>query len=577
MSAPAPAGAPRPRACAAPALLVLAALALVAALRWRLLAIPLERDEGDFAYGAQLLLDGAAPYAEAYGMRLPGVFAAYALSIAAFGASAEGIRMGLLCANAASSALLFALGRRVADAAAGAGTAVAFAALSLGSAVLGPIAHTEHFALLPVLGAFLLLAGPHGAWRAAAAGLLLGLAFATKQSAAPLVVFGVLLAAAAARRAGRSARRAALACAAAAAVPLLGVALAAGLAGSFASFWFWTLQYPLVYAAAPSRAELLGALGARLAALGIGAAPLLLLAAAGVAVGLRTARLRPALRLALAWLLFAFAAVALGGRFRPQHFVLLLPPLALLGGLAVSALGEAPRLRWPHAAQALLVAVAALGSLWGDRELLLHLGPHAASRALHGANPFPEAAAVGAWLREHSEPGDRIAVLGSEPEIYFYARRRAATPYVYAYELVQPHPYAARMQSELIERLEADPPRFVVFVNVGLSWQPAPGVRNRVLEWYRARVPGSYTQVGQVNLGRGRSEAVWGAAAARAPRSAQGWISIWERGEHRGSDAGRRPVRASGPAPRPGVTSASAGARRATPAGESRPARAAPG
>jgi len=80
-------------------------------------------------------------------------------------------------------------------------------------------------------------------------------------------------------------------------------------------------------------------------------------------------------------------------------------------------------------------------------------------------------------------------------------------------------------------RLEAAPPRFLVFVNAGLSWQPAPGVRNRVLEWYRARAPQLYTQVGQVNLSRERSEYVWGPEAARAARSALGWISVWERRE----------------------------------------------
>src|SRR5262249_14238242 len=63
----------------------------------------------------QRLLDGAAPWAEVYGMRPPGVYAAYALAIAAFGPSAEAIRLGLLCATAATAALLFGLGAREAS------------------------------------------------------------------------------------------------------------------------------------------------------------------------------------------------------------------------------------------------------------------------------------------------------------------------------------------------------------------------------------------------------------------------------------------------------------------------------
>ena len=257
--------------------------------------------------------------------------------------------------------------------------------------------------------------------------------------------------------------------------------------------------------------------------------PLWVLAAAGALAGSRSPARWRAARFALLWLAFAGLAVAVGQRFRPQHFLLLLPPAALLAGLATSALAELARRGRPAVGLG-IAAAAAVAMLWGDRALLFRLDGAAASRALHGANPFPEAAAVGAWLREHSEPGDRIAVLGSEPEIYFYAQRRAATPFVYAYELVQAHPEAQRLQQELIARLEAAPPRYLVFVNVGLSWQPAPGVRNRVVEWYRDRVPGSYTQVGQVNLvSRERTDYVWGPDAARAPRSASGWIAVWER------------------------------------------------
>ena len=67
-------------------------------------------------------------------------------------------------------------------------------------------------------------------------------------------------------------------------------------------------------------------------------------------------------------------------------------------------------------------------------------------------------------------------------------------------------------------------------MNVGLSWQPAPGVRNRVVEWYLERVPGRYAQVGQVNLvSSDRTDYVWGPDAARAQHSGQGWIAVWER------------------------------------------------
>ena len=50
---------------------------VVLAIRIRLLGIPLERDEGEYAYAGQLMLQGIPPYKLAYNMKLPGIYAAY--------------------------------------------------------------------------------------------------------------------------------------------------------------------------------------------------------------------------------------------------------------------------------------------------------------------------------------------------------------------------------------------------------------------------------------------------------------------------------------------------------------------
>jgi hypothetical protein len=46
-------------------------LGLVIVIRIRLLGIPLERDEGEYAYAGQLMLQGIPPYEFAYNMKLP--------------------------------------------------------------------------------------------------------------------------------------------------------------------------------------------------------------------------------------------------------------------------------------------------------------------------------------------------------------------------------------------------------------------------------------------------------------------------------------------------------------------------
>jgi hypothetical protein len=74
-------------------------LATVVYVRIRLLPVPLERDEGEFAYMGQLLLKGFAPFTHAYTMKLPGVSVVYAFFMALFGQSPTAIHLGLLLVN----------------------------------------------------------------------------------------------------------------------------------------------------------------------------------------------------------------------------------------------------------------------------------------------------------------------------------------------------------------------------------------------------------------------------------------------------------------------------------------------
>src|SRR5580698_4150326 len=97
-----------------PARIVLALILLATAIiRIRLLPIPLERDEGEYAYAGQLILQGIPPYSVASNMKLPGTYAAHAIIMAIFGQTIAGIHFGLLLVNAATILLVFALGQRL--------------------------------------------------------------------------------------------------------------------------------------------------------------------------------------------------------------------------------------------------------------------------------------------------------------------------------------------------------------------------------------------------------------------------------------------------------------------------------
>lgn len=109
---------------------LLLVILLVAGIRFHLRTMPLERDEGEYAYAGQLILQGIPPYALAYNMKLPGTYAAYAAIMAAFGQTATGIRLGLLLINVATIVLVFLLAQKLAGTLAGFVAGTTYAALS---------------------------------------------------------------------------------------------------------------------------------------------------------------------------------------------------------------------------------------------------------------------------------------------------------------------------------------------------------------------------------------------------------------------------------------------------------------
>jgi hypothetical protein len=139
-------------------ILLVVVILIVVFIRVHLLAMPLERDEGEYAYAGQLMLQGIPPYQLAYNMKFPGVYAAYALVMWIFGESSTGIHLGLLIANLAIIVIVFLLARQLVGLIAAIAAAASYTILSASPSVLGLAAHATHFVMLPtLLGALVLL------------------------------------------------------------------------------------------------------------------------------------------------------------------------------------------------------------------------------------------------------------------------------------------------------------------------------------------------------------------------------------------------------------------------------------
>lgn len=502
-------------------LFVALAILLTVVVRVRLRDMPLERDEGEYAYAGQLILQGTPPYKDAFNMKLPGTYVAYAMSMALFGKTSAGVHLGLALVNAATVWLMFLLGKKLLDATAGATAAVTYALMSLSPDVLGLAGHATHFVVLPAVGGVLLLLRAIET-RAIkfhfTAGLLFGLAFVMKQHGVFFGIFGGVFliwercsprllgpgnGGLGSRRAPR--RRAGEAIAldwpalfkelamfsAGCLLPYLGMCLWLWLAGVFPQFWFWTVAYgskyasgiPLVKASDVTSATLRTVVGPNLV--------FWLLPWVGSLMMWWDERLDANRRfLVTALFLFSLASISVGFYFRQHYFILLLPAVALLIAVAVSR--SVLLLRGDQSVELFLalgvvmVAVVATGAvLVGNGAVWFTLTPNKAVEQIYASTIFGDTRAAADLISKNTSADARIAVIGSEPEIYFYSGRRSATGHIYTYALMETHPYALTMQDEMIRQIEEAKPEYVVFVQNQHSWLRRPESEKKIFDWWQ--------------------------------------------------------------------------------------------
>lgn len=119
---------------------------------------------------------------------------------------------------------------------------------------------------------------------------------------------------------------------------------------------------------------------------------------------------------------------------------------------------------------------------------------------VYWGNPFSEAPEIAKYIQGTTKDTDKIAILGSEPEFYFYSNRRAATGYLYTYPLVDDQPNNKTMQDEMIKEIEQNKPAIVIFCNISFSWIVNPGTPRDIFIWGNQYTHENYTPAAFVDF-----------------------------------------------------------------------------
>ena len=477
----------RPRPSARQTILVVVGLILITtAVRIPLLGVPLERDEGEYAYIAWRLGHNELPYRDWVDQKPPAVFWTYRAALALPLDPIRAVHLVALLFSAASSCVLFFLALRFMNRFWALVAAAVFTLLSADPFAQGTAANTEVFMLLPLILsqiAFLKAAdNPRNVLLMIVCGALTGIAIAFKQVAALnwflLIALYPIFAAAEKRR------RNSLAFAFWSGGGLFAIAGIIGL-------YFWTRRglgelvdnvftHNLEYIGAMTWSDRLQFCSETLTRLARTEVLAWIFSVAGL-IALIVAGKGKSFAFLAGWLITSTIGVSASGYFFPHYFQQLLPPLALIAVFGGQWLSELRpwRTSWiPGALFSLLLALLPLKTLW---PFWFSYTPADAVRAIYPGNFFAEMPAFAARIAQVTSSEQRVFVFGAEPELLFYAQRVSATRYIFLFPLYGPYWSAREKQIAAADEIQRAAPAAAVYVPNDLFFNP--GSDQYFTEW----------------------------------------------------------------------------------------------
>jgi 4-amino-4-deoxy-L-arabinose transferase-like glycosyltransferase len=476
-------------------LLLLAVLSLAALPT---LLYPLTRDQGAYAYIADLMMRGGVPYRDALDLKPPAIYLTYMLAFSLFGRTEFAVRLFDVLFALLSAASVHFLAREVfQDRRAAALSGWLYAICYYWLIHFYSAANPEAF-MVPFLAvaAVSLVRGlrSRSYWPFLLAGVASGFVFWFKPTAG-LVVLGLLAWTLLEVRREHWTRRDCLRSLAAifggAVLGVLPIGLYLYGRGLEELLKLWRVYGTGAYVGA--RGLAVG--GGPLAALDVLVAyvrewQLLvwLTLAGGVAISLRwhAGHAEPARwgGAVIAFLLSSVMMVLAQGKLFEYHWIPAFAPAAILSAASVVWLGDewrnrlSTRLHPEMGSLLAVIAIAGLLLLMGYdrlapyRRTIAYLRGRMSSEQYYAqfdiGRDFSHMGTVAAatYLQEHTQPQETAMVWGAEPLVSFLAQRRSPTRYIFSYMLANENSdaHVKALRQDLMSDLRQNPPAYVVLV-----------------------------------------------------------------------------------------------------------------
>ena len=444
--------------------------------RFKLLAIPLERDEGSFAYIGHWLWRGKELYVDMLDSKLPGLYTYYGLFTTLFGYNAGGVHTGLLVANIVSAICFYLFLKDVFNQYIAVIACSLFLWMVTSANVLGFAAHATQLLTPFLLGGILLF------WKGLQknklylfflSGLLIGIAFTIKQQSA---IFGILIAVIWwPTRIWWNKRENVtipimewIALGVGGALPAACVYLYFLQSGRFDLFYDWTVTQPLNLAgsfAQPWYTMFYNVIPSVMDRVEI----IWMAAGLGLILIFMSGFKKFGAVFGSTFAIVSFLSVIIGAAYYKHYFAVAIPGVALLAACTIYWISQKVGKIGPAVGIG-ITAILILLSLRGKADYYFKPSYSKIHFEAYNRNLFPEIEKIGKELKKRVPEGARIGVMGSEPELLVAADRESCTKYLMIYAILFDPVRSPPMQQDYIKELQECAPEYIVWNTTTGSW-----------------------------------------------------------------------------------------------------------
>ncbi|MCD4679937.1 MAG: glycosyltransferase family 39 protein [Bacteroidales bacterium] len=497
-----------------PYIILVAILILATIIRTNFLSIPFERDEGAYCYLGQCVLDGKIPYLDFYEMKLPGLFYAYAAILWIFGDTIEQIHIAFIFVNLITIVFLFFIGRKLFSNTIALIIAASFAILSMSPHANGFTVQAEHLMMMFVCGGLLLLIHAINSNKAIyffIAGILLCFSLMIKQTGLFFILFGgiAILSYYLINKPTNLKRGIinSLIYSAGVFISFAVFMIIIWAYGAFEEMFYWIFERASSYVSKHSFEAGLELFRNIFIKLAHQFEIFWVLALSGIILVfiVKINNYKKFVLLSFAFL--SFLTIIPGFRFFGHYWIQTIPVISVLIGISImfliQLLSKVVKINVSKVIICAAFTIFMISHLNTHKNYYFNPDYTAVLRAVYGMNPFPESKVIGDFIKDNTSEGDKIIVLGSEPQVLIYSGRRSASKHIFIPFLMSDtllFPESKKLQQEFIDDIIREKPKYMVVFRHGYSFMTSPNASFMVLSLFNDIASRDYNHVGYIDM-----------------------------------------------------------------------------